>query len=281
MWGLLVLVCLAGVVRGFGMKASSLDVGTALLRVRALNVGGGHSGDQARAPDREGAASVAIAISEPRSLERLGGAFTHANVWEPNVQAAGPPLEKERQAVAAAGGAPTGNSTQGGTVCQCICGDRVVWHRLIFAGDVEKEKEKECEEEVCPHVIIPGLRVYAECNYVEDLTDLTAGTLCDCQCGDKTAWRDRAFYGDVRKEKEKYCLEELCPLVSPIPGLRFEASCSFDRQLYALPRPRPRDPYPAAKRPLMAKSQAAVRRPFGAALLAALAIAAGAAGLGL
>mmetsp|Transcript_122169 Transcript_122169/g.390744 ORF Transcript_122169/g.390744 Transcript_122169/m.390744 type:complete len:261 (-) Transcript_122169:157-939(-) len=142
MWGLLVLVCLAGVVRGFGLKA--------------------------RAPDREGAASVAIAISEPRSLERLGGAFTHANVWEPNVQAAGPPLEKERQAVAAAGGAPTGNSTQGGTVCQCICGDRVVWHRLIFAGDVEKEKEKECEKEVCPHVIIPGLRVYAECNYVED-----------------------------------------------------------------------------------------------------------------
>mmetsp|Transcript_122169 Transcript_122169/g.390746 ORF Transcript_122169/g.390746 Transcript_122169/m.390746 type:complete len:135 (-) Transcript_122169:135-539(-) len=112
-----------------------------------------------------------------------------------------------------------------------------------------------------------------------DLTDLTAGTLCDCQCGDKTAWRDRAFYGDVRKEKEKYCLEELCPLVSPIPGLRFEASCSFDRQLYALPRPRPRDPYPAAKRPLMAKSQAAVRRPFGVALLAALAIDAGAAGL--
>eukprot|EP00405_Crypthecodinium_cohnii_P011269 CAMPEP_0206436502 /NCGR_PEP_ID=MMETSP0324_2-20121206/10515_1 /ASSEMBLY_ACC=CAM_ASM_000836 /TAXON_ID=2866 /ORGANISM="Crypthecodinium cohnii, Strain Seligo" /LENGTH=181 /DNA_ID=CAMNT_0053903667 /DNA_START=201 /DNA_END=747 /DNA_ORIENTATION=+ len=91
---------------------------------------------------------------------------------------------------------------KGGTTCECICGDRLVWHRLIFAGDVKSEKERECEHEICPQVIIPGLQVHAECHYVEDISELTAGTLCQCQCGVKTAWRDRAFYGDVRKEKE-------------------------------------------------------------------------------
>lgn len=124
---------------------------------------------------------------------------------------------------------------QGGTACECICGSRVVWHRLVFAGNVEKEREWECEHEVCPDIMIPGLRVRAECTYVEDLSELAAGTLCQCQCGDKAAWRNQGFYGNVSEEKERECIEELCPQLNPLPGVRFEADCYFDPHLFSFP----------------------------------------------
>lgn len=173
--------------------------------------------------------------------DRFGvGVADKPHVWQPT--AAGAAVA--RSAVAASSTSATTTTTAGttslppgGTVCSCICGDRVVWHRLIFAGDVEKEKEHECEEEICPSIIIPGLRVNSECSYVEDLSEMTSGTLCQCQCGDKMAWRNRGFYGNVVQEKEKYCLEELCPRINPLPGLRFEARCVFDKHLWAFPRP--------------------------------------------
>jgi len=152
--------------------------------------------------------------------------------------------------------APGSTTTQdrGGTACHCICGDRIVWHREIFAGNVVEEREHECEHEVCPMVSIPGLRVTAECTYVEDMEELTAGTICHCQCGDRAAWRNRGFYGNVVEEKERECLEELCPMVNPIPGLRFEADCRYDPKLFAhhgyrrpMHRPRPVPRGPSAK----------------------------------
>lgn len=134
-------------------------------------------------------------------------------------------------------GAPALQSApqHGGTACHCICGDRVVWHRRVFPGNVKAEKENQCEQEICPMIIIPGLRVYADCTYAADLTNLIAGTLCQCQCGDRLAWRDRGFYGNVTAEKEQECLEEVCPRVNPLPGLRYEANCRFDPKLFALP----------------------------------------------
>jgi len=135
---------------------------------------------------------------------------------------------------------------RGGTACQCICGDRVAWHRLIFPGDVEAEKERECQKEVCPNIIIPGLRTLAECTYVEDLSELIAGTICQCQCGDKMAWRNQMFYGNVTGEKETECLEELCPRVNPLPGLRHTAHCRFDPELFSFPSAlRPPVPVPS------------------------------------
>merc|ERR1719460_3305576 len=75
-------------------------------------------------------------------------------------------------------------SDNGGTACQCICGDRVVWNREVFAGDVVVQKEHECEHEVCPRLTVPGLKVQSKCTYYKDMKELTAGTLCNCQCGD-------------------------------------------------------------------------------------------------
>merc|ERR1719313_917221 len=88
-------------------------------------------------------------------------------------------------------------SDNGGTACQCVCGDRVVWNREVFKGDVAAQKEYECEHKVCPKVTVPGLKVQAKCSYVKDMSELTAGTICNCQCGDKIVWRNRAFYGNV------------------------------------------------------------------------------------
>jgi len=135
------------------------------------------------------------------------------------------------------GGLVISRTDQGGTACQCMCGDRVAWHRLIFPGNVEKLKEWECKHEVCPNIIIPGMRVRADCTFVEDLAELIAGTVCTCQCGDKMAWRNQAFYGNVSEEKEEYCLKELCPRINPLPGLRHRAQCHFDPKLFSFPMP--------------------------------------------
>lgn len=159
------------------------------------------------------------------------------HVWNAGEAAASGSLAlRSPSASAAAGSLLRAHRGNDGTACQCICGDRVVWHRLVFKGNVKAQKEHECEHEVCPHIIIPGLQVVSECTYVADLRELMAGTLCQCQCGDKAAWRNRAFYGNVTEERERYCLEDLCPRISPVPGLRFEARCVFDQQLFQEPR---------------------------------------------
>jgi len=123
-------------------------------------------------------------------------------------------------------------SKQGGTACQCICGDRTVWRRAIFEGDVVKEKEKECEFEICPSVNIPGLNVVAKCEYTDDITELTGGTVCSCTCGGKQVWRQRRFYGEVVEEKEEYCLKEVCPKVAQLPGMISETQCKYDPKLF-------------------------------------------------
>lgn len=128
---------------------------------------------------------------------------------------------------------------EGGTACRCVCGHQVVWHREIFRGNVVEEKEYECEEKVCPAVSIPGLVAKGECTYVEDIQELTAGTVCLCICGGRVAWRGRAFYGNVTRERERECLEEVCPVVNPIPGLKFEAKCRFVPNLFVETSPRP------------------------------------------
>lgn len=133
------------------------------------------------------------------------------------------------------GGLVISRTDQGGTACQCTCGDRVAWRRLLFPGNVARQKEWECEHEVCPNIIIPGLRVRAECTFVEDLAELIAGTVCSCQCGDKLAWRNQVFYGNVTEEKENECLTELCPRINPLPGVHHRAKCRFDPKLFSFP----------------------------------------------
>jgi len=123
-------------------------------------------------------------------------------------------------------------SNKGGTACQCICGDRTVWRRAIFEGDVVKEKEKECEYEICPSVNIPGLNVVAKCEYTEDIRELTGGTICSCTCGGKQVWRQRRFYGEVVEEKEEYCLKTVCPKVAQLPGMISETQCKYDPKLF-------------------------------------------------
>jgi len=120
----------------------------------------------------------------------------------------------------------------GGTACQCICGDRTVWRRAIFEGDVVKEKEKECEYEICPSVNIPGLNVISKCEYTQNLDELTGGTVCSCTCGGKQVWRQRRFYGEVASEKEDYCLEKVCPKVATLPGMISESHCKYDKTLF-------------------------------------------------
>jgi len=126
-------------------------------------------------------------------------------------------------------GCPT---CRGGTACRCQCGERVVWSRQVFKGDVVAQKEHECEHEVCPSANIPGLMVHTSCHYVEDVAELRAGTICSCQCGDKAVWRGQTFYGNVSKAMEARCLEHICPRVSPVPGLLFEARCRFEPRLF-------------------------------------------------
>jgi len=74
--------------------------------------------------------------------------------------------------------------------------------------------------------------VHADCHYAEDMEELTAGTLCQCQCGEKAVWRDRPFHGNVVAARERECLEDICPRVSPTPGLKFDANCRYDPGLY-------------------------------------------------
>ena len=42
------------------------------------------------------------------------------------------------------------------------------------------------------------------------------------------AWRNRGFYGNVTEEKEKECIEELCPMVNPVSprGITWGASAA-------------------------------------------------------
>jgi len=149
---------------------------------------------------------------------------------------------KEMRLAATDTGSESGSSEdrlRGGTACHCTCGHTVVWQREIFEGNVVNQKEHECEEVVCPAVSIPGLVANAECSYVEDIQELTAGTVCRCLCGDQVTWRDRAFYGDVVEKRELECLEEVCPVTNPLPGLRFEAHCRFVPTLFQVRGRRP------------------------------------------
>lgn len=171
-------------------------------------------------------------VLESEGLPSAANAVLSLAGYRPAEAAAAAPAAEEVPAEAAE------EEDEGGTACRCICGDRAVWHRALFRGDVEKEKERECREEICPHLMIPGLRIHAECNYAKKTTDLTAGTLCNCNCGEQITWRNRGFYGNVTEEKEKECLEELCPMVNPVPGLVFRAHCTYDENLFAMPKPR-------------------------------------------
>lgn len=119
-----------------------------------------------------------------------------------------------------------------GTTCQCVCGDRVIWRRMLFQGNVVEQKEFECEYDICPNAAVPGLKVHAKCDLVEDIRTLSAGTVCYCQCGERRVWRNAAFRGDVEDKMEHRCLEEICPRVQPIPGYRFEAQCRYDEYLF-------------------------------------------------
>lgn len=143
----------------------------------------------------------------------------------------------------------TSDKKQDGTACTCVCGNRVVWRRELFAGNVKGMKEHECEHDICPYVNIPGLRVTAECTYVEDIRELTAGTVCICQCGDRAAWHNRGFYGNVVEEKEHECLQEVCPRIQPVPGYRFEADCRFDPNLFRMHPARPAYPQQSSHPP--------------------------------
>jgi len=120
----------------------------------------------------------------------------------------------------------------GSTVCQCICGGRTVWHREIFNGDVEAEKERYCKEDICPGVMVPGLKIESSCSYHADSTEVTGGTVCSCDCGSKRLWSGKMFYGDVVIEKERECLEDICPSHAT-PGLRSTAKCTFHEDLFA------------------------------------------------
>lgn len=121
---------------------------------------------------------------------------------------------------------------QGTTVCQCVCGGRVVWHRELFNGNVEEEKETYCRDEVCPSVMVPGLKIDSQCNYHADSREVTGGTICDCDCGSKRLWQGKMFYGDVGAEKERECVEEICPRHA-VPGLKSTSKCIFKEDLFA------------------------------------------------
>lgn len=183
------------------------------------------------------AARLAPARAPPQA--KVGEALAIQPVSLPQEQ-----RQPDRLGASHSPGPYTSNSdhVQDGTACQCICGDRIVWHRELFAGNVKELKEHECEHDICPYVNIPGLRVTAECTYVKDIRELTAGTLCMCQCGDKAAWVNRGFYGNVTQQKERECLEEICPRVNPLPGLRFQAECRFDPNLFTLHPVQPAHP---------------------------------------
>mmetsp|Transcript_6780 Transcript_6780/g.11921 ORF Transcript_6780/g.11921 Transcript_6780/m.11921 type:complete len:210 (+) Transcript_6780:95-724(+) len=121
---------------------------------------------------------------------------------------------------------------EGGTICDCQCGDHMVWRQEIFLGDVVKEKEEQCKVEVCPEISIPGLAVKANCARVEDISKLIEGTTCDCACGEKLVWHQQRFHGNVVEERERECLRKICPIVNPLPGIMFKAECEFHDDLF-------------------------------------------------
>jgi len=164
---------------------------------------------------------------------------------------------------------PGDSSAPGGTACECICGNQVLWTRAVFPGNVKEYKEHECVHDICPRVSIPGLIVRAECTYVSKPEDLAAGTLCQCLCGDKIAWRNRGFQGNVVKRKEAECMKEVCPRVNPLPGIIFRTDCRFDEKLFA-PRAHFR-PLPLPAHP-SARSEAAFRRGGTTSLIFAMCI---------
>lgn len=183
-------------------------------------------------------ADAGVVKPDQGTRPRLQGSFSQSVVASSNAVMQHPPQHHSPGTRGQYSSAPSGSnsgSNKGGTACQCVCGDRVVWHREVFEGDVVALKEHECEHEICPRVTVPGLKVRAQCTYVEDISELTAGTVCNCQCGDRIVWRNRAFYGDVRDKMERECLKKICPRVNPIPGYRFYAHCIFDRHLFAAP----------------------------------------------
>lgn len=122
--------------------------------------------------------------------------------------------------------------SSGATVCQCICGGQTVWHRELFTGNVEAEKEKYCKDDLCPRVMVPGLKVTSQCTFHADAEEVEGGTVCGCDCGSKRLWHQKVFYGDVVEEKEKECVEEICPRHA-VPGLKFSADCTYKRRLFA------------------------------------------------
>lgn len=164
-------------------------------------------------------------------------------VHHPTAAVRGANLQANRYPTPPATEAPSSTASttdKGGTACRCVCGDRIMWNREVFAGNVVSQKEHECEHQVCPQATVPGLKVQSKCTYVKDMAELTAGTMCNCQCGDRIAWQRRVFYGDVREEMEKECLTKICPRVNPVPGYRFTAQCNFDRRLFAQPVQQPK-----------------------------------------
>jgi len=209
---------------------------------------------------------VCLLLTAPRSADATRLASTSGLVQKSrHLQGANLQVQplKSQQLVRSSDVKSRGNSSdvekQDGTACTCVCGNRVVWRRELFAGNVKDFKEHECEHDICPYVNIPGLRVIAECTYVKDIRQLTAGTICICQCGDKAAWHNRGFYGNVVEQKERECLQEVCPRVNPVPGYRFTADCRFDPNLFRMHPARPthapqhppqqRDPYGASWQP--------------------------------
>lgn len=172
----------------------------------------------------------------------------------------------------------TKNAKQIGTSCQCVCGDRVIWRRMLFQGDVVKQKEFECEYDICPNAAVPGLKVHAKCDIIQDITTLSAGTVCYCQCGERRVWRNAAFRGDVEARMEHRCLEEICPRVQPIPGYKFESECRYDEYLFvnrdvgSMYGPRPVQERPVEQQP----HSGAPALPASAIVIAALLVGLGA-----
>mmetsp|Transcript_11251 Transcript_11251/g.25632 ORF Transcript_11251/g.25632 Transcript_11251/m.25632 type:complete len:212 (-) Transcript_11251:3-638(-) len=124
------------------------------------------------------------------------------------------------------------DTAEGGTICDCQCGDHMVWRQEIFLGDVAKAKEEQCKVEVCPAISIPGLTVKTSCKHVDDVSKLIEGTTCDCACGEKLVWHQQRFHGDVVEERERECLQKICPVVNPLPGIMFKAECEFHDDLF-------------------------------------------------
>jgi len=180
-----------------------------------------------------GEAARLVSKGEKRAETQLGEKQT--KLWPFTVNQTRPttrPGESEPESAKKASTLLRAGKDSGSTVCQCICGGRTVWHREIFNGDVEAEKERYCKEDICPGVMVPGLKIESSCSYHADSTEVTGGTVCSCDCGSKRLWSGKMFYGDVVIEKERECLEDICPSHAT-PGLRSTAKCTFHEDLFA------------------------------------------------